>query len=289
MTTSKLLKLLEALDVAIISNWAVCIGLFFICLGYVFNAGLIKTLQANLGKGKTSVLGTVTNNKLLITDNVTSRSNFIWSTPRCIYISSNSKILQSEKDYLALVTPNFGYAAIPEYNDLVYLRKFDIDTYEFTRLRKEPAQALSAMNKELRSIGINPFITSGYRMLSDQIKNVENWNSIVGTEKAKSLVARPGYSEHHLGTTVDILSVENDLNLQPSYEKTKLSKWLKRNAYRFGFIMSYPDGSEGTTGYAFEPWHYRYIGIELASELYANGMILQDYLYQRNNYCLVAQ
>jgi LAS superfamily LD-carboxypeptidase LdcB len=272
---------------------AISIGLMSLFLAYILNTGLQETLVNNLHGNQANVLGSYQSRELIntvnVTDNLELHSALNWKQQNCLFIAKDSQNLQTRTDYLTILSPNFGYKSIPEFADIVYLRDYGIETYQFTRLRKEPAEALSDLNKAAGKAGINLFVSSGYRTMSDQIKNVGSWSSILGAEGAKSMAAKPGFSEHHLGTTVDLLTAENGFNLLPSYEKTKLFNWLQNNAYKFGFTMSYTKGSEATTGYNYEPWHYRFVGIKLATELKETQTILQDYLYRLNNYCLVSE
>src|SRR5215212_458829 len=97
-------------------------------------------------------------------------------------------------------------------------------------------------------------------------------------------VAPPGHSQHQLGTAVDLSSYEINYALQPAFAETEAARWLERNAWQFGFVLSYTRNGEQRTGYAHEPWHYRWIGRELAAVLHHDGyldhptLIADDYL-----------
>ena len=84
--------------------------------------------------------------------------------------------------------------------------------------------------------------------------------------------ARPGHSEHQLGYAVDINTV------QEKFKNTKEYAFLKDNAYKYGFIERYKEGKEFITGYGYEPWHYRYVGIDAAKIIYENDLTLEEYL-----------
>ena len=88
------------------------------------------------------------------------------------------------------------------------------------------------------------------------------WIETLGEEEAKRVSASPGASQHQLGTTIDFNS------LDVSFAKSKQGQWLAENSYKYGFIMSYPEGQEKITGYRYEPWHFRYIGKEAALLVY---------------------
>lgn len=100
-------------------------------------------------------------------------------------------------------------------------------------------------------------------------------------EDAKAVVlsysAYPGTSEHQSGLCVDFIT-DGMSGLDTSFENYDAFPWLSQNAYRFGFILRYPNGKEATTGYTYEPWHYRFVGREVATDIYFSGMTLEEYL-----------
>lgn len=119
---------------------------------------------------------------------------------------------------------------------------------------------------------------STYRSFKEQCFTFDAKVREHGLEHAERYSARPGRSQHQLGTTVDITAEIWDWALEPEIAVTPEAGWLFANAGTYGFALSYPAGHEDLTGYAFEPWHYRYIGVEAAAELAKSGMILELYL-----------
>ncbi len=103
----------------------------------------------------------------------------------------------------------------------------------------------------------------------------KNWQQTMPLEQYQKerdkVSARAGFSEHQTGLAVDI----NDL--EPSFETTPESQWLAHNAHRFGFLLRYPKGKEWITGYDYEPWHYRYLGKELAEKVILSGLTYDEY------------
>ena len=99
----------------------------------------------------------------------------------------------------------------------------------------------------------------------------------VGYEKAVQAVAVPGNSEHQTGLSMDISSESAQFALTEQFGETAEGKWLANNAHRFGFILRYPKGKEGITGYQYESWHYRYVGVKAATEIYENQLTLEEY------------
>lgn len=133
--------------------------------------------------------------------------------------------------------------------------------------------AFNKMNADAKSLGLNLWIASGYRSYWTQNTLYNNYVAADGKEEADTYSARPGHSEHQTGLAFDLNSVES------SFASTDEGKWVKDNCYRYGLIIRYPKGKENITGYMYEPWHLRYVGVELATKLYNNGdwITLEEY------------
>lgn len=140
------------------------------------------------------------------------------------------------------------------------------------QMRKPAALAIEKMFDEAESQGINLYGVSGYRSADRQKQIFDKQVKAVGELKAKEYVALPGQSEHQTGLAMDIG------NLEGSFGQSEEGKWLRDNAYNFGFILRYPEGKEHITKINYEPWHFRYIGIKDATEIYNNGLTLEEYL-----------
>ena len=138
--------------------------------------------------------------------------------------------------------------------DLVLIDKEFPATKNSLLLRNILISDLRNMFSDARKENINLVIISAYRSFETQEKTFANWKKTLGYEEASRVSALPGTSQHQLGTTIDFNSLES------KFGKTREGIWLARNAYKYGFIMSYPEGKEELTGYAYEPWHFRYIG-----------------------------
>lgn len=150
------------------------------------------------------------------------------------------------------------------------------------------ADALNEMLAACRKEGLNPWICSAYRSVKRQqtiynnsVKKYKKQGYSEAKAKAKTeeSIAVPGTSEHGLGLAVDIVSKKYQI-LDKKQETTKEAKWLKENCYKYGFIVRYPEGKEKITGIIYEPWHYRYVGVEAAEEIMKNGLCLEEYLEQ---------
>lgn len=123
-------------------------------------------------------------------------------------------------------------------------------------VRSQTSKAFNKMAQAAKKDGVNLFILSGFRPYKRQEYLFNRSVKNRGIEHAEKYVARPGASQHQLGTAVDISSVED------SFVNSKEYAWLKENACKYGFSLSFPKGQEEKTGYSFESWHYRYITIE---------------------------
>ena len=143
---------------------------------------------------------------------------------------------------------------------------------------------LELMLEDCRAAGCYPRIVSSYRSIADQRVNLQNMiNSMGGDyEAATKIVAVPGTSEHHLGLAFDIVDA-NYPKLNHDQAKMPTQKWLMENSWKYGFIMRYPEGTTDITGIIYEPWHYRYVGREMAAELYELGVCLEVYIDNLTN------
>ena len=143
-------------------------------------------------------------------------------------------------------------------------------TYTSARMTAETSAAYNQMKNAAQADGITLSVKSAYRSWNDQ-----NWifNDYVrrdGVEKAETYSARPGHSEHQTGMGLDLVTSDS-IEARENAAVKAARDWLNQNAYKYGFILRYPEGKTGETGYIYEPWHYRYVGQALASTLYNNG------------------
>ena len=145
------------------------------------------------------------------------------------------------------------------------------------------AAALDAMIADCKAAGFSPLVRTGYRSYGYQQALLNNkLNNGIPYEEAIKSVAAPGSSEHQTGLAVDVSdSVYTDLNREQGAQP--IQKWLMENCYKHGFIVRYPDGTTDKTGIIYESWHYRYVGVELATELHALGVCLEQYLDDLTN------
>jgi len=145
-------------------------------------------------------------------------------------------------------------------------------------LRREALDALLELFDAAWRDGYSLAVNSSYRSYATQAQTYSSWVQLYGQEYADRTSARPGHSEHQLGTTVDVGA--RGLFLE-DFSGTPEAAWLEANAWKFGFIVSYPAGKEQVTGYAYEPWHIRYVGRDVAAEVHRSGLTLREYLLKR--------
>ncbi len=121
-------------------------------------------------------------------------------------------------------------------------------------------------------------VVSSYRSYGTQRDTFQYHVDTYGLEQAERVSARPGHSEHQLGTTVDFSSAAVGYELVAAFGGTSEGRWLAARAHEFGFVMSYPPGLESVTGYVYEPWHFRWVGRETATAVRASGLTLGEFL-----------
>jgi poly-gamma-glutamate synthesis protein (capsule biosynthesis protein) len=153
----------------------------------------------------------------------------------------------------------------------------DLSTNKNFCLVQEAKKALQSMVNEALKEGLKIKATSAFRDYSTQ-ENIYK-NALLYASDADKSVAKPGHSEHQLGTTIDLSgSTTGYSSANVSFDNTPEELWLRENAHKYGFIMSYPYLKEDITGYKYEPWHYRYVGIDLAKKIKDSGLTLTEYL-----------
>ena len=145
---------------------------------------------------------------------------------------------------------------------------------------------LQDMLQDMSQAGLSPLICSSYRSQERQQELYDNKVQRVMAEgvsleaaqaEAARWVARPGTSEHQTGLAVDIVSLSNQM-LDETQESTPEFQWLAENAWKYGFILRYPNDKSEKTGIAYEPWHFRFVGKEAAEEMHDLGLCLEEYL-----------
>lgn len=197
--------------------------------------------------------------------------------------------IPSDDELLTLITPDFSLARDYVPGDLVPLSDylpFHITLGYPTEVRSILIPPLVDMINDMEAAGLKPFIISGYRSYSAQAIAWDKWVDY-NPDYAAGLSARPGRSEHQLGTTVDFGSPEleavtgiEDIEFHTLFYLTSEGAWLIENAHKYGFTLSYPRDTLEITGFYYEPWHYRYVGVDLATQLKNENTYLIAFLLE---------
>lgn len=141
-------------------------------------------------------------------------------------------------------------------------------------LAKKAAQDMTLQAKKK---GITLKTISEYRSYSYQAQLFKRYSNAHGVKKAERFSARPGHSEHQTGLAFDFGGTNQKYWLESSFGKTAEGKWLANNAHTFGFVLRYPQNKENMTGYMYEPWHFRYVGSEMATKIKKSGLTMEEY------------
>jgi len=144
-------------------------------------------------------------------------------------------------------------------------------------MQAEAAAALETMFAAAKAEKVGLSTVSGYRSYTKQATIYARKKKKSGQETADSLVALPGSSEHQLGIAMD-LAQKGGSQLNSGFGKTKAGQWINANAYKYGFIVRYQLGKEEITGYAYEPWHVRYVGTAYAKAIFESGEPMENYV-----------
>lgn len=146
--------------------------------------------------------------------------------------------------------------------------------YDNKYLVDEARVAFEHLSEDAKKDGFYIIAISAYRDYDYQNNLYNSYVNDKGRIYADKCSARPGHSEHQTGLSVDVMGSNNDYNL---FEESKEFNWMKDNSYKYGFIMRYPKNKEYITGFKYEPWHYRYVGIKSAKVIYDNNLTLEEY------------
>ena len=179
---------------------------------------------------------------------------------------TNIKEVSDPYDTLVLVNKYYALPSGIEPKSLVNI--------EGEKMTPEAAEAMKKMVSDLRNEGLKIILQSGYRSETRQ-KNLYDWYvSVDGVKETDTYSARPNHSEHQTGLAMD-LSIDGTLS--EAFENTEQFKWLNENAYKYGYILRYKKDKVYMTGYTYEPWHYRYVGVETATIIKNENLTFEEF------------
>jgi D-alanyl-D-alanine carboxypeptidase len=161
--------------------------------------------------------------------------------------------------------------------DLVPLQDYKVPTLGGEVLRRGAAEHLGRLVEDAQANGEELMVASAYRSYQDQQLSHESLMGVFGADAGR-MSATPGHSQHQLGTAVDFTNAAAGYQLWVPFAQTSAYRWLEHHAWEYGFVLAYPKGEADQTGYRWEPWHYRYVGVEDAKRLAKRNLNLQEYL-----------
>jgi D-alanyl-D-alanine carboxypeptidase len=151
-------------------------------------------------------------------------------------------------------------------------------------IRQVAIEDLAAMTQAAADAGTPIAVNSPYRSYQEQVASFNGWVAVDGYDDAITYSQRPGHSEHQLGLTIDFMTRGGGSALEGDWATTPSGAWMQANAWKYGWLMSYPKGADGklfsqTTCFHYEPWHYRYLGREMAKKVHDSGLTIREYLW----------
>lgn len=181
----------------------------------------------------------------------------------------NNRSFVTSKGFVAKVVDGVTYID----GVLIVNKTYSLPEGYGSGLTTNTTNAFNSMQKDASKEGLNLYISSGYRSYYTQKTLYNNYVARDGVANADTYSARAGHSEHQTGLAFDLNTIDE------SFANTKEGKWVSDNCYKYGLILRYPKGKENITGYMYESWHLRYVGVELATKLYNNGnwITLEEY------------
>lgn len=187
--------------------------------------------------------------------------------------------MQEQGEYLILVNKTHGVEKTYEPDDLCSVQAYAEDRNpEYQMLRATAADAFDRLSQAAENENYIIRLTTGYRSYAYQQQLHDMYIARNGGTWTEQYSAEPGFSEHQTGLAADVSCKSLKYKLDPEFGDTAEGKWLADNAHLFGFIIRYPEGKEDITGYQYEPWHIRYVGVEAATQMYNNNLTLEEYL-----------
>jgi D-alanyl-D-alanine carboxypeptidase len=191
------------------------------------------------------------------------------------------RVVASPDSIAVLVNKQFMLPKTYKPNDLVYPDV--LFTYkekiEKRMMRKVAAEALEKLFAGAKKDGVYLAGVSAYRSHATQTSVFNSYVKKDGEEKAKTYSAVPGHSEHETGLAIDVAGSDGKCAIEDCFAGTKEANWLGKHAAEYGFILRYPKGKESITGYQYEPWHIRYVGIEISQVIADKGITLEEYYH----------
>lgn len=189
----------------------------------------------------------------------------------------NIKLIKNPDNILTLVNKNNKLPAVYVPSDLVEIP--NNMAYNGKNVREEVLKNFENLFNDAQKLGYKIIVVSAYRDYDYQKKLFDGYTQDKGLKYALKCSAKPGHSEHQTGLAIDVMGSNNDYNL---FAESNEFEWMKNNAYKYGFIMRYPEDKQKITSFKYEPWHYRYVGKDVAEYIYKNKLTLEEYFSKQS-------
>ncbi len=275
-----LLKKAKGKKINILNKLLIAVIIFLVL--YMVKVGGIS-LMNDVDENKSIKTTLVTKDKTSTTKNTTSTTNSTTTTTTSTTTTKKSDITTSNTQGLKIIDGilivNKTYPLPEDYVPTNTYKSADGLNYCTTCIDIDAYEQYKLMKADATSLGLNIWIQSGYRSYNLQNDLYNKYVNRDGKVAADTYSARPGHSEHQTGLAFDLNTITDD------FQYTNEGKWINENCYKYGFILRYPKGKENITGYKYESWHLRYVGIDLANKLYNNG----DWITLEEHFNLTSQ
>jgi len=243
---------------------------------------VIRTEAARLRPGRLALLGGMAAMNERVTFDLRVAVGDLAPLPACAYKDVLTRFRGYADWQRTLVDTILSVGSGYHPGDLVDTSKAGLNAGHATR--SHVVADLKAMTDAARAAGRPIQVSSAFRSYTTQQATFDHWVAVGGYQQALRTSARPGHSEHQLGTTFDFTS----LGGRPPWEYADWAAlpaggWMAANAWKYGFVMSYPRNAFARVCYEYEPWHYRYLGRPLAAEVRASGLTLREWLWLRGS------
>ena len=237
-----------------------CLKIFIVIIAMIFCIDILKnSIFKDIGVDSVNFIRNIESRIGLIDD----KSTFYNNKNNDLILVNKENSLSSDYKPDNLVKPN-----------IVFL---DSSVEEEKYMQQEAATALEELFQNAKQNNITLIGSSAYRSYQTQVNIYNKYYRQKGSSYTKQYVATPGESEHQTGLAIDVT------NPSRCFDKTSVeAQWIDNNAYKYGFILRYPENKEDVTGYNYEPWHIRYVGKDVAKKIYINSTTLEEYLAYYN-------
>ena len=237
-----------------------CLKIFIVIIAMIFCIDILKnSIFKDIGVDSVNFIRNIESRIGLIDD----KSTFYNNKNNDLILVNKENSLSSDYKPDNLVKPN-----------IVFL---DSSVEEEKYMQQEAATALEELFQNAKQNNITLIGSSAYRSYQTQVNIYNKYYRQKGSSYTKKYVATPGESEHQTGLAIDVT------NPSRCFDKTSVeAQWIDNNAYKYGFILRYPENKEDVTGYNYEPWHIRYVGKDVAKKIYINSTTLEEYLAYYN-------